>query len=81
VEEGVVHYGVANMPGSVPHTSTGALTTATLPYVMLLAGGGIEALKATPALVSGANVVRGKITNAGVADAMKTVLSTLDAAL
>jgi alanine dehydrogenase len=81
VEEGVVHYGVANMPGSVPHTSTAALTTATLPYVMLLARGGIEALNATPELASGANVVRGKITNAGVAEAMNITLTTLDAAL
>lgn len=81
MEEGVVHYGVANMPGSVPHTSTAALATATLPYVLQLANGGIEALKTTPALASGANVARGKITNAGVAEAMNTVLSTLDAAL
>jgi alanine dehydrogenase len=70
VEEGVVHYGVANMPGSVPHTSTAALTTATLPYVIELAAGGIEAVKSAPALIAGANVVRGKITNSGVADAM-----------
>ena len=81
VEEGVVHYGVANMPGSVPHTSTAALTTATLPYVLLLAAGGVEALKATPALALGANVVRGKITNAGVAEATNITLSTLNAAL
>ncbi len=70
VEEGVVHYGVANMPGSVPQTSTAALAAATMPYVLRLADGGLEALRTDPALRSGANVVRGRITNAGVAEAM-----------
>jgi alanine dehydrogenase len=69
VEEGVAHYGVANMPGSVPHTSTAALTTATLPYVLELAEGGLEALKRDSAIAAGANVVRGRITNLGVAEA------------
>ncbi len=70
VEEGVVHYGVANMPGSVPMTSTAALTTATLPYVLALAGGGRKALSASPALATAVNVARGKITHGGVADAL-----------
>ncbi len=70
VEEGVVHYGVANMPGSVPHTSTAALTAATLPYVLELADGGLDALKRRPDLAAGANVARGRITNAAVAEAM-----------
>ena len=70
VEEGVVHYGVANMPGSVPHSATAALTAATLPYVLRLADGGLDALKAEPALAAGANVVRGRITNPGVAEAL-----------
>jgi alanine dehydrogenase len=43
VEEGVVHYCVTNMPGAVPATSTRALTSATLPYVEVLATRGIEA--------------------------------------
>ena len=81
VEEGVVHYGVANMPGSVPHTSTAGLTAATLPYVLQIADGGIGAVKASAALASGANVARGKITNAGVARAMNITPVPLDAVL
>jgi alanine dehydrogenase len=42
VEEGVIHYCVANMPGAVPYTSTAALTAATLPYVLDLANKGVE---------------------------------------
>ncbi|MDZ4278255.1 MAG: alanine dehydrogenase [Dehalococcoidia bacterium] len=69
VEEGVVHYGVANMPGSVPQTSTGALTAATLPYVLRLAEGGLDALRSDPALTAGVNIARGQVTNPGVAEA------------
>lgn len=78
VEGGVVHYGVANMPGSVPHTSTAALAAATLPYILRLAEGGVDALKADPALATGANVVRGRVTNAGVAEAMGERTMPLD---
>ncbi len=78
VEEGVVHYGVANMPGSVPQTSTAALTAATLPYVLHLAAGGLSALRDDPALAAGANVVRGRITNDGVAEAMGAQTVPLD---
>jgi alanine dehydrogenase len=67
VEEGVVHYCVPNMPGAVPHTSTAALTAATLPYLLRLAGGGLDAVKADRALLAGVNVARGQLTNAGVA--------------
>ena len=70
VEEGVVHYGVANMPGSVPMTSTGALTAATLPYVLNLAEGGVTALKKDFALAAGVNVARGRIINTGVAETL-----------
>jgi len=63
----VVHYCVPNMPGAVPQTSTAALTAATLPYVVRIANGGLEAVRADPALLSGVNVARGQITNAGVA--------------
>jgi len=70
VEEGIVHYGVANMPGGVPRTSTLALTNATLPYALSLAGlGWQEACRRDPALGLGVNVVNGKITYAGVAEA------------
>ncbi|MCK7469032.1 MAG: hypothetical protein MZU91_13485 [Desulfosudis oleivorans] len=55
VEEGIVHYCVANMPGAVPRTSTHALTNATMPYVMELAGQGWlrRPLKENHALVKG----------------------------
>ena len=81
VEEGVVHYGVANMPGSVPHTSTAALTAATLPYILRLAEGGLDALKQDAALAAGANVVRGRITNPGVAEAVGERSTPLSEAL
>src|ERR1043165_5698288 len=56
VVEGVIHYGVANMPGGVPRTSTLALTNATLPYAMQLANKGWKkALKDNPALLKGLN--------------------------
>jgi len=61
VEEGVVHYGVPNMPGAVPWTATQALTNVTLPYVAQLAQGGLGALAHNPALAQGLNVYKGKI--------------------
>jgi alanine dehydrogenase len=71
VEEGVVHYCVSNMPAAVPRTSTVALTSATLPYVMALARYGIEdALRKDPGLMAGLNTFRGKVTCEGVARAL-----------
>ncbi len=68
--DGVIHYGVTNMPGGVPRTSTLALTNATLPYVLQLANKGWkQALKDDGALCKGLNVVDGKITHQGVAAA------------
>jgi len=70
VVDGVIHYGVANMPGAVPRTSTLALTNATLPYALTLAGKGWrEACRGDRALALGINVVEGKITYPGVAEA------------
>jgi alanine dehydrogenase len=70
IVDGVVHYGVANMPGGVPITSTLALTNATLPYVLQLANKGYQrALKETPALLNGLNITGGKITHRKVAEA------------
>src|SRR6476619_3930151 len=70
VVDGVIHYGVANMPGGVPRTSTLALTNATFPYALKLANlGWKQALKDNPALLKGLNVTEGKVTYAGVADA------------
>lgn len=66
----VVHYGVANMPGAVPHTSTHALNNATLPYMLTLADMGAKAaMAADPGLAKGLNVYGGKCTYAAVAEA------------
>jgi len=68
--EGVVHYCVANMPGAVPKTSTLALTNATLPYAVEIANKGWKkAMKQSPEIKLGANVVKGKVTYKGVAEA------------
>ena len=70
VVDGVIHYGVANMPGGVPRTSTLALTNATLPYAAQLANKGWRrALKENSALLKGLNVAQGKVTYEGVAEA------------
>ncbi|MCU0575496.1 MAG: alanine dehydrogenase [Desulfobacterota bacterium] len=72
VEEGIVHYCVANMPGAVPRTSTYALTNVTMPYVVELADKGWEqALKEDLPLSKGLNVFRGTLTNRKVAEAFK----------
>ena len=68
--DGVIHYGVANMPGAVPRTSTLALTNATFPYALTLANKGWrEACRGDRALALGLNVVAGKVTYPGVAEA------------
>jgi alanine dehydrogenase len=77
VVEGVVHYGVANMPGAVPRTSTYGLSNATLPYMLELANRGfVDAVKADPALARGVNVYKGKVTYQAVADAFADVVYT-----
>ncbi len=68
--DGIVHYCVANMPGAVPKTSTQALTNATLPYALKIANRGWrDAMKENLEIRLGANVVNGKITCRGVAEA------------
>ncbi|MDQ6927850.1 MAG: alanine dehydrogenase [Actinomycetota bacterium] len=68
---GVLHYAVGNVPGAVPHTSTYALTAATLPYVVELATHGVAgAASRDPALRSGINTVRGRLTSQAVAEAL-----------
>ena len=67
--DGIVHYAVANIPGAVPHTSTMALTNATLRYAVALADKGWKkACEDDPALASGLNVVDGKIVFKPVAE-------------
>ena len=79
---GSVFYCVANMPGAVPHTSTYALTNATLPYAVELANQGWrQALKADPALALGLNTYQGNVTNAPVAAAHGYQPQTVAAAL
>jgi len=71
LEEGVVHYCVANMPGGVARTSTFALTNATLPFVVALANKGYKRALADDAhLREGLNVHAGKITYKAVAEAL-----------
>lgn len=67
---GVTHYCVTNMPGAYPMTSTIALTVATLPYVLRIAGGGLEAVLADPGFAKGINVREGKIACRPVAEAL-----------
>ncbi len=69
VVDGVVHYGVANMPGAVPHTSTVALVNQTVPYAMKLAEHGFNALSQDSALARGLNCYQGKLTYKAVAKA------------
>ena len=70
IVDGIVHYGVANMPGGVPRTSTLALTNATFPYAKELAKKGWkQALKENAALKKGLNIVDGKVTYPAVAEA------------
>jgi alanine dehydrogenase len=70
VEEGVIHYCVANMPGAYARTATQALTNVTYRYIETLADLGLaEACRIQPALVGGINVMNGKLTHKAVADA------------
>ncbi|RME47145.1 MAG: alanine dehydrogenase [Caldilineae bacterium] len=77
--DGVLHYGVANMPGAVPRTSTHGLTNATLPYVMQFANKGFEeAVKTNRALALGVNVYRGHITYPAVAETFGMAYTPLE---
>ncbi len=71
VEEDVIHYGVTNIPGDVPKTSTYALTNVTLRYALELANKGLEkALSDNKALRLGLNTHKGKVTYKAVAEAL-----------
>lgn len=77
--DGVLHYGVANMPGAVPNTSTLALTNATLRYGLAIADKGWkQAVQDDAALAKGVNVLDGKITYKPVADAHGMNYTPLD---
>jgi alanine dehydrogenase len=81
VEEGVLHYCVPNMPGAVPRTSTEALTSVTLPYVLHLADRGLDALREDASLGAGASTVRGKLVSQPVAEAQGLTFTPLEQAL
>ncbi len=80
--DGVVHYCVANMPGAVPKTSTMALTNATLPYAVQIANKGWKrAMQENLEIKLGANVIQGKITYKGVAEAFDMEYVAIDSLL
>lgn len=71
VDEGVIHYGVTNIPGDVPMTSTYALTNVTLGYAMKVANlGFMGAIERYPELRRGVNTYQGKVVHSAVAEAM-----------
>jgi alanine dehydrogenase len=76
---GVLHYCVTNMPGAVPRTSTLALSNVTLPYGLALADRGlVNAVRKDPSLARGVNVLDGRVTFAGVAEAFGMPYVPLD---
>jgi alanine dehydrogenase len=79
---GVLHYAVGNIPGAVPHTSTYALTNATLPYAVALATQGVVGANAAePELAGGVNTANGHVVNPAVAEALGQPAVTLADAL
>ena len=82
IEEGVVHYCVANMPGGVARTATFALTNATLPFILALANKGYQqALSEDLHLRQGLNIHRGKVTYKAVADVLGYEYQTAEDAI
>jgi alanine dehydrogenase len=73
----VVHYAVGNMPGAVPHTSTYALTNATLPHIIEVAAKGPRgAVLSDESLAFGLNTANGAVTNQSVAEALSLAASS-----
>ncbi len=81
VIDGVVHYGVANMPGAMPRTSTFALVNQTIGYTLRLAGGGLDALRADPGFAQGLNTLDGELTCPAVGEAFNLPAKTPEQAL
>ena len=80
--DGIIHYCVANMPGAVSMTSTIALTNATLPYAIEIAEKGVQrAALDNPEIAQGINVIDGKVTYAGVAEAFGLKYTPIEKAL
>lgn len=79
IEEGVIHYCVANMPGALARTSTFALTNATFPYALELANNGFKkAITRNAALKKGVNIYKGKITHSSVSDSLNLPYTPID---
>jgi alanine dehydrogenase len=82
IDQGVVHYGVTNMPGAVPRTSTIALSNVTLPWGLKLANRGfVNAVKTDQALALGVNTLDGYLTYESVAAAFGMTYTPLDSVL
>ncbi len=81
-QHNVVHYAVGNMPGAVPHTSTYALTNATLPYQIEVATfGAAQSIERNPSLGPGLNTHNGLVTYRAVADALGVAFTPMETAL
>lgn len=81
VVDGIIHYCVANMPGSVPRTSSHALNNATLYYGLALARGGLDAIRNHPGLRAGLAVHQGKLVSEPVAESLSLPYCPLAEAL
>lgn len=75
LEEGVVHYGVPNMPGAVPWTATQALNNNTLPYILQLANSGIHALENNPGFSKGLNVHNFRLVHPAIQEVFPDLVS------
>lgn len=80
-EEGVIHYGVCNMPAQTPLTSTLALTAATLPYIVQFAERGIAGALQLPEIRGALNTWHGALTNRAVSEAVKIPFTPIERAL
>ena len=82
IDNGILHYCVANMPGAYPKTATLALTNATFPYIQKLANSGtVEAIKNDLSLGLGVNVFKGNITNPAIAKTFNFKYEELNAVI
>ncbi|MBC8171048.1 MAG: alanine dehydrogenase [Anaerolineae bacterium] len=80
--DGVLHYGVANMPGAVPRTSSLGLSNATLRYILRVADQGlIEAMRSDPGLAKGLNIHGGKVIHPAVAQTFNLPVADVEAVL
>jgi len=82
VVDGIIHYCVANMPGAVSLTSTKALINATFPYALDIADKGYKkAAQENPEIARGINIIKGKVTHKGVAEAFDLEYESVDSML